>query len=266
MLPYPQIDPIIFSIGPLAIRWYGVMYLIGFLAIGYLAWRKSVKGLAPTKNRAEVEDMIFYGALGVILGGRIGYMLFYQFDALLANPLTLFKITDGGMSFHGGLIGVLIAMVLFARKIDKPFLQVMDLLAPLAPIGLGLGRLGNFINQELWGRVADPSLPWAMVFPADPMQLPRHPSQLYQFLLEGVLLFIVLQFIARKPRATGFVSGCFLIGYGLARFIAEFFRQPDAHIGLEAFGWMSRGQELSLPMIAAGIVLVAVSQYRAKRG
>ena len=193
-------------------------------------------------------------------------MLFYQFDALLANPLTLFKITDGGMSFHGGLIGVLIAMVLFARKIDKPFLQVMDLLAPLAPIGLGLGRLGNFINQELWGRVADPSLPWAMVFPADPMQLPRHPSQLYQFLLEGVLLFIVLQFIARKPRATGFVSGCFLIGYGLARFIAEFFRQPDAHIGLEAFGWMSRGQELSLPMIAAGIVLVAVSQYRAKRG
>ena len=266
MLPYPQIDPIIFSIGPLAIRWYGVMYLIGFLAIGYLAWRKSVKGLAPTQNRAEVEDMIFYGALGVILGGRIGYMLIYQFDALLANPLTLFKITDGGMSFHGGLIGVLIAMVLFARKIDKPFLQVMDLLAPLAPIGLGLGRLGNFINQELWGRVADPSLPWAMVFPADPMQLPRHPSQLYQFLLEGVLLFIVLQFIARKPRATGFVSGCFLIGYGLARFIAEFFRQPDAHIGLEAFGWMSRGQELSLPMIAAGIVLVAVSQYRAKRG
>lgn len=266
MLTYPVIDPIIVSVGPVAVRWYGAMYLLGFIATGWLAWRKTLAGNAPTRNRAEVEDMIFYGAVGVILGGRIGYMLFYQFAELLANPLTLFRITDGGMSFHGGLIGVLLAMALFARKIDRPFFSVMDLLAPLAPIGLGLGRLGNFINQELWGRAASADLPWGMIFPADPMQLVRHPSPLYQFLLEGVLLFVVLQWIARRPRPTGFVSGCFLIGYGALRFIAEFFREPDAHIGLEWLGWMTRGQELCLPMMIAGIALCAISCARARRG
>jgi phosphatidylglycerol:prolipoprotein diacylglycerol transferase len=253
MLTYPSIDPVIFSAGPLAVRWYGVMYLLGFAAVWWLATRRTAAGLAATRNRQEVEDMIFYGALGVVLGGRIGYVLFYQFSTFLHNPLMLFNITQGGMSFHGGLIGVLIALALFARKIGQPFFAVMDLVAPLTPIGLGLGRLGNFINQELWGRATD--VPWAMVFPADPLQLARHPSPLYQFALEGVLLFAILFFIARKPRPQGLVSGLFLTLYAMFRFASEFFREPDAHIGFEALGWMTRGQELCVPMFIAGIVI-----------
>ena len=255
MLAYPQIDPVIFSVGPLAVRWYGVMYLLGFLATGWLALRRTEAGLAPTRNRQEVEDLVFYGAMGVILGGRIGYILFYQFGAFLHNPLILFRITEGGMSFHGGLIGVLLALGLYARKIRQPFFAVMDLVAPLTPIGLGLGRLGNFINQELWGRVTD--VPWAMVFPADPLALPRHPSQLYQFALEGMLLFAILYWFSRKPRPLGLVSGLFLVFYAIFRFSVEFFRNPDAHIGYEWLGWMTRGQELCIPMAIAGLAICA---------
>ena len=270
MLTYPQIDPIIFSIGPLlnigplAIRWYGLMYLLSFALVWWCAVRRTEAGLAATRNRQEVEDMIFYGALGVILGGRIGYILFYQFSAFLHNPLILLKITQGGMSFHGGLIGVLIALALFARKIHQPFFAVMDLVAPLTPIGLGLGRLGNFINQELWGRAAD--VPWAMVFPADSLQLPRHPSQLYQFALEGVLLFAMLYFFSRKQRPLGLVSGLFLTLYAIFRFASEFFREPDAHIGFDALGWMTRGQELCIPMLIAGVMICIWSLRQHKTG
>lgn len=270
MLAFPQIDPIIlsigpfFGIGPLAIRWYGVMYLLSFMAVWWCAVRRTEAGMAATSNRQEVEDMIFYGALGVILGGRIGYVLFYQFDAFLHNPLVLFKITEGGMSFHGGLIGVLVALALFARKIKQPFFAVMDLVAPLTPIGLGLGRLGNFINQELWGRATD--APWAMVFPDDPLQLSRHPSQLYQFALEGVLLFLLLDFFARKARPQGMVSGLFLVFYAILRFSVEFFREPDAHIGFDSLGWMTRGQELCIPMLIAGLAICVWSLLRHKRG
>ena len=258
MLAYPQIDPIIFSLGPFAVRWYGVMYLLGFIATGWFALRRTAAGLAPTRSKEEVEDLVFHGAMGVILGGRIGYVLFYQFQAFLHDPLLLFRITEGGMSFHGGLIGVLIALGLFARKINQPYFAVMDLVAPLTPIGLGLGRLGNFINQELWGRVTD--VPWAMVFPADPLQLPRHPSQLYQFALEGVLLFTLLYIFAGKPRPRGLVSGLFLVLYALFRFSVEFFRNPDAHIGYEWLGWMTRGQELCIPMLIAGIAICVWSR------
>jgi phosphatidylglycerol:prolipoprotein diacylglycerol transferase len=264
MLVFPHIDPVIFSIGPLAIRWYGVMYLLSFILVWWFAVRRTEAGLAATRNRQEVEDMIFYGALGVILGGRIGYVLFYQFGAFLHNPLLLFKITQGGMSFHGGLIGVLIALALFARKIHQPFFSVMDLVAPLTPIGLGLGRLGNFINQELWGRATD--VPWAMVFPADPLQLARHPSPLYQFALEGVLLFAILYFFSRKPRPMGLISGLFLTLYATFRFTSEFFREPDAHIGFEALGWMTRGQELCIPMLMAGIAICIWSLRKNKAG
>lgn len=253
MLTYPQIDPIIVHLGPLAIRWYGVMYLLSFIAVWWLAVRRTAAGLAATQTRQEVEDMIFYGALGVILGGRIGYVFFYQFDTFLHDPLFLFKITQGGMSFHGGLVGVLIALALFARKIHQPFFAVMDTVAPLTPIGLGLGRLGNFINQELWGRPTD--VPWAMLFPADPLQLPRHPSQLYQFAFEGVLLFVLLYWFSRKPRPRGLTSGLFLTLYAIFRFSMEFFREPDAFLGFDALGWMTRGQELCIPMFIAGIII-----------
>ncbi len=264
MLTYPLIDPIIVSVGPLAVRWYGVMYLLGLAGALWLGVRQTTKGTAPTRDRQQVEDLIFYGALGVVLGGRIGYVLFYQPAAFLHNPLMLFRITEGGMSFHGGLLGVIIAMWWFARKLDKPFFAIADFVAPMVPIGLGFGRVGNFINQELWGRATD--VPWAMVFPADPLQLPRHPSQLYQFALEGVVLFLFLQLIARKPRPTGIISGCFLIGYAIMRFIVEFVREPDAHIGLEILGWMTRGQELCVPMLVAGVLICVWAVRHQQKG
>ena len=253
MLAYPVIDPIIVSIGPLAVRWYGVMYLLGLAGAWWLGVRQTDRGIAPTRDRQQVEDLIFYGAMGVVLGGRIGYILFYQFSSFLHNPLLLFKITEGGMSFHGGLIGVITAMWLYARKLDQPFFAIADFVAPMVPIGLGFGRIGNFINQELWGRPSN--VPWAMIFPADPEQLARHPSQLYQFALEGVVLFLLLQLAARKPRPMGMISGLFLIGYAVMRFLVEFVREPDAHIGLDMLGWMTRGQELCVPMFLAGILI-----------
>lgn len=253
-LQFPVIDPIIISIGPVALRWYGMMYLVAFIAAMFLANKASDKSNGVW-TREQVSDLLFYGFLGVVLGGRIGYVLFYQFDYFLAEPLYLFKIWTGGMSFHGGLLGVITAVYIFAKKTNKSFLAVGDFVVPLVPIGLGMGRLGNFINAELWGRQTD--VPWAMVFPTDALQLPRHPSQLYEFFLEGVVLFIVLYFVTRKPRSLGLASGTFLIGYGVFRSIIEFFREPDAHLGLY-FSFISKGQILSVPMILAGILIIYI--------
>tara|TARA_R110001583_G_scaffold10019_8_gene46792 strand:+ start:9653 stop:10513 length:861 start_codon:yes stop_codon:yes gene_type:complete len=251
-LQFPVIDPIIFSIGPVALRWYGMMYLIGFLGAMFIA-NKAADKSGGEWTRDQVSDLLFYGFLGVILGGRVGYVLFYQFDYFLAEPLYLFKIWAGGMSFHGGLLGVIAAVYIFARKTNKSFLTVGDFVVPLVPIGLGMGRLGNFINAELWGRQTD--VPWAMVFPTDSLQLPRHPSQLYEFFLEGVVLFVILTVVTRKPRNLGLASGIFLIGYGVFRTIIEFFREPDAHLGLY-FSFISKGQILSVPMILAGMLII----------
>lgn len=251
-LQFPVIDPIIFSIGPIALRWYGMMYLIGFLVAMFLANRAADKS-AGEWTRDQVSDLLFYSFLGVILGGRIGYVLFYQWEYFLADPLYLFQIWQGGMSFHGGLLGVITAVYIFARKANKSFLTVGDFVVPLVPVGLGMGRLGNFINAELWGRQTD--VPWAMVFPTDSLQLPRHPSQLYEFFLEGVVLFIILYMVTRKPRSLGLASGTFLIGYGVFRSIVEFFREPDAHLGLY-FSFISKGQILSVPMILLGFLII----------
>lgn len=253
-LQFPVIDPVIFSIGPVALRWYGTMYLIGFIAAMFIA-NKAADKSNGLWAREQVSDLLFYGFLGVILGGRFGYVLFYQFDYFIADPLYLLKIWQGGMSFHGGLLGVVLAIFLFARKTNKKFLEVGDFVAPLVPIGLGMGRLGNFINAELWGRQTD--VPWAMVFPTDPLQVPRHPSQLYEFFLEGVVLFAILFIIMRKPRTLGLASGAFLIGYGVFRSFVEFFREPDAHLGLY-FSFISKGQILSIPMILAGIAIIYI--------
>jgi phosphatidylglycerol:prolipoprotein diacylglycerol transferase len=260
MLTYPQIDPVIFSLGPLKFQWYGMMYLLGFVLAFLLARHRSIRTDSPV-HAEQVEDLIFYGALGVVLGGRLGYVFFYGWEQFLRDPLWLFKVWEGGMSFHGGLLGVMLAMYLYARKIGKSFVAMMDFVAPLVPIGLGLGRLGNFINQELWGRPTD--LPWAMVFPRDPDQLARHPSQLYQFALEGLVLFLVLFWFSRQPRPRYAVSALFLVLYGVFRFAVEFVRQPDAHLGYVWFDWMTRGQQLSLPMVATGLCLF-VFAYRNK--
>jgi phosphatidylglycerol:prolipoprotein diacylglycerol transferase len=250
MLQHPQIDPVALQIGPVAIHWYGLTYLLAFglfmlLANARLRHPPFASVTEPPWTRRDVEDILFLGVLGVVAGGRIGYYL--------ANPLEIFAVWQGGMSFHGGLLGVMLAMVWYARSRRRPFMQVMDFVAPCVPTGLAAGRLGNFINGELWGRVADPSLPWGMVF-RGAGDLPRHPSQVYQFLLEGLLLFVLLWFYARKEHARGQVSAVFLFGYGVFRFIAEFFREPDAHLGLLSLG-MSMGQWLCVPMILGGAFL-----------
>jgi phosphatidylglycerol:prolipoprotein diacylglycerol transferase len=251
MFTYPNIDPIAFSLGPLKVHWYGLMYLFGFIAAWLLGnWR--AKHYQLDWNAEQISDIVFYGALGVILGGRIGYMLFYDFPGVLHNPLSLFKIWEGGMSFHGGLIGVAIAVWIFCRKYGKTYLQVGDFIAPLVPLGLGAGRIGNFINGELWGRVTD--VPWGMVYPQVDEQV-RHPSQLYEFGLEGIGLFVLLWCYAAKPRPTGRISALFLIGYAICRLIAECFRQPDQQMGYLAFGWLTMGQVLSIPMLLIGLWL-----------
>ncbi|MFA0809878.1 prolipoprotein diacylglyceryl transferase [Microbulbifer epialgicus] len=258
MLTYPEIDPVAIAIGPLKVHWYGLMYLFGFIAAWWLALRRSTKPWSPV-IKSEVEDLILYCAIGVVVGGRIGYMFFYNLPELIENPLALLKVWEGGMSFHGGLVGVMLATTLYARKIGTTFPTLIDFVAPLVPIGLGLGRMGNFIGQELWGRPTEG--PWGMVFPQDPDLLARHPSQLYQAFLEGLVLFAVLWWFSSKPRPRLAVGGMFVLLYGIFRFLVEFVREPDGHIGFDLFGWMTRGQLLSLPMIVAGIVLLVWS-YR----
>ncbi len=250
MLTYPHIDPVALDLGAIKIHWYGIMYLIGFAAAWWLGKYRAARSNWSEK---EVEDLIFYGALGVILGGRLGYILFYNFPAFIDNPLLILKIWQGGMSFHGGLLGVLVAMALFARRSQRCFFCVVDFVAPLVPIGLGAGRLGNFINSELWGRTTE--LPWGMIFP-NGGPLPRHPSMLYEFLLEGIVMFALLWWFSRTPRPVRAVSGVFAISYGLFRFLVEFVRQPDAHLGYLAWDWLTMGQLLSLPLIAVGIGLL----------
>jgi len=256
MLVHPQFDPIAIQLGPVGIHWYGLTYLVAFglfLILASLRTRQP-QYVAAGWTRRDIEDMLFWGVLGVVIGGRLGYVLFYKPGYYAANPLEALMVWKGGMSFHGGLLGVIAALALYARQRGRPFLEVMDLIAPCVPLGLASGRVGNFINGELWGRAADPSLPWAMVFPQSGSDIPRHPSQLYQVALEGVLLFVVLWLYARKPRALGQVSGAFLVGYGALRFIAEFFREPDRFLGPLALG-MSMGQWLCLPMMLVGAML-----------
>ena len=259
MLIYPQIDPVALSLGPLKIHWYGIMYLLAFVCAWLLAARNSQRPWAPVA-KTQVEDLIVFGAWGVILGGRFGYMLFYSADKWLADPSMIFRIWEGGMSFHGGLIGVALALLLYARKHKIAFLSLADFVVPLVPAGLFFGRLGNFIGQELWGRPTDVS--WGMLFPADPEQLARHPSQLYEALLEGAVLFLIINWYARKPRLFGEISGLFLILYGAFRFAVEFVRQPDPQFAVQSavqsgvfewLDWMTRGQALCIPMILLGI-------------
>jgi phosphatidylglycerol:prolipoprotein diacylglycerol transferase len=265
MLAYPEIDPVALAIGPLKIHWYGLTYLAGLAFAWWLAARRSAQPASPL-SRQQVDDLIFYGALGVVLGGRIGYVLFYGGSRLAEDPAWLLRVWEGGMSFHGGMLGVILATFLFARRQGIAFGPLLDFVAPLAPLGLALGRLGNFIGQELWGRPGD--VPWAMVFPRDPLQLPRHPSQLYQFALEGMVLFAILLWFSRRERPTWAVSGLFALGYGVLRFSAEFFREPDAHLGIQAFGWMTRGQILCVPMILLGLYMLWYAYLRggARRG
>ena len=254
MISYPNIDPVIFSIGPVAVRWYGLMYLLGFL----LAWLLGVyRARRPGSGweKAEVADLIFYLMVGVIIGGRLGYLVFYDWQSFIYNPSRAVQVWRGGMSFHGGLIGVAAASAWYAWRRGKSFLKVTDFLVPLAPLGIGLGRIGNFINGELWGRPS--RLPWAMVFP-DPAAgpIPRHPSQIYEAFLEGVLLFAIVWVYSSRRRRAGSVSGLFCLGYGVFRFLAEFFREPDPQLGYIFKGWMTIGQALSLPVIVLGAGLL----------
>ncbi len=256
MLIHPDIDPVAVHLGPIAIHWYGLTYLAAFglfLWLGRLRLRHepyvSLAGPGGWAKR-DVEDILFLGVVGVVVGGRLGYCLFYKPMHYLTHPLEVFAVWQGGMSFHGGLLGVIAAMVWFAHSRRRAFWQVADFVAPCVPTGLAAGRVGNFINGELPGRLSDPDLPWGMVFQGAG-NLPRHPSQIYQFLLEGLLLFVVLWLYARKRRATGRVSAVFLIGYGVLRFTAEFFREPDPFLGLLSLG-MSMGQWLCVPMVLAG--------------
>ena len=263
---YPVIDPIIFSLGGgLALRWYGLMYLLGFAMVWYLG-RLRAKTHPGGWTDQQISDMVFYGALGAVLGGRVGYVLFYGFDTFLNDPLYLLRMWEGGMSFHGGLAGVALAMMYFARKTERRWIDVADFLAPLCPIGLGLGRMGNFINMELPGRVTDST--FGLIYKCEKVRglnmtcvgewenVARHPSALYQAFAEGVVLFVLVWFISSRPRAAGFVSGVFLAGYGLLRVVTENFRSPDAHIGYLAFDWVTMGQILSLPLIIAGMLLI----------
>jgi phosphatidylglycerol:prolipoprotein diacylglycerol transferase len=262
MLIHPQFDPIAFSIGPVAVRWYGLMYLVGFV-IFMLLGRYRAKDAWRGMSKQDIDDLLFYGVLGVILGGRLGYVLFYKPGYYLANPLEALMIWHGGMASHGGIIGVIVVMWLFARSRGRSFLRVCDFVVPLVPLGLAAGRLGNFINGELWGRPADPGLwPWAMIFPQAGDNVPRHPSQLYQFALEGVLLFSILWLFSRRERPAGVVGSAFLIGYGLLRFIAEFGREPDSFLGLLALR-LSMGQWLSIPMVVIGTgLMVYFTRFR----
>lgn len=250
MLVHPQFDPIAVQVGPLAVHWYGLMYLIGFTLfylLGLYRCRQEWRGI----TKANLEDLLFVGMVGVIVGGRLGFVLLYQPEYYLSHPLEIFSVWQGGMSAHGGFIGVILALFYFAWRNKKSILTVGDFVAPLVPLGFFFGRLGNFINGELWGRVSSADLPWGMIFPQAGDGVPRHPSQLYEATLEGLVLFLVVWIYSIKKRPPGAVSGLFLFGYGLARFVVEFFREPDSYLGLQALD-LSRGQWLSLPMIIIG--------------
>ena len=260
MLTHPEINPVALQLGPLAIHWYGLTYLAAFGLFFFLATLRlrhqpyaSISGPGAWVRR-DIEDILFLGVMGVVIGGRLGYCLFYKPGYYAAHPLEIFYVWQGGMSFHGGMLGVLASQLWFAHSRKRPWLQVMDFIAPCVPTGLAAGRVGNFINGELWGRFSSPDLPWGMVFKNSGSMLPRHPSQVYQFLLEGLLLFVLLWLYSRRPRKMGQVSGAFLLGYGVFRFIAEFFREPDDYLGLLTLG-MSMGQWLCVPMIIAGVWL-----------
>ena len=270
---YPDIDPAIISLGPLAVRWYGLAYLAAFLVCWWLGNRR-LDRKAPDWTRAQVADLVFYGAMGAVLGGRVGYVLFYAFEAFLRDPLVLIRIWDGGMSFHGGLLGAIAAMAWFGRRVQRSFWAVADFLAPLVPIGLGLGRLGNFANTELPGRVTE--VPWGLVYPCNAHAIrginvmcagawesfARHPSPLYQAFAEGVVLFALVWWVAARPRPAGVVSGTFLTVYGLLRFVTEHFREPDGHLGYIAFDWLTMGQLLSLPMAIVGMLIILWAMRR----
>lgn len=275
MILYPEISPVIFSVGPVSVHWYGLMYLIGF-AGGWLMARYRAGRPDSGWTREQADDLIFYVGVGVILGGRIGYVLFYGTTQFMQDPLSIFRVWEGGMSFHGGFLGVLVAMVLFARKYGKTFFGTTDFIAPLIPLGLGAGRVGNFINGELWGRFTD--MPWGVSlpcagFPAYCQQLqpgttwsmPVHPSQLYEGILEGLLLWLLLWVYSNRSRPVGAVSALFLIGYGIFRFAVEFVRLPDEHIGYLAFDWLTMGHVLTLPMIIAGLIILLLA-YKGRFG
>ena len=261
LLIHPQFDPIALSLGPISIHWYGLMYLLAFTQF-ILLGRYRIKRNAAPINTEQLDDLLFYGVLGVIIGGRLGQVVFYEPDYYLAHPWQAFAIWKGGMSFHGGFLGVLIAMALWTRKTNIAWLRITDFIAPLVPLGLAAGRIGNFINGELWGRLADPNLPWAMAFPQSGDLAPRHPSQLYHVGLEGLALFALLWLWTAKPRPTGAASGIFLIGYGTFRFITEYFREPDHGIFGQSYS-ISMGQWLSLPMLLTGIAML-IFAYRRK--
>lgn len=262
MLVHPQFNPIALQLGPVAIHWYGLMYLLAFALVWLLGKRRIAQGMTDLSLR-DLEDIIFYGVLGVVIGGRLGYTLFYKTEYYLSHPLEILYIWEGGMAFHGGLIGVIVALLYFAHKRGKRLLEIGDFIAPLIPLGLAAGRLGNFINGELWGRPSN--VPWAMIFPQANDALPRHPSQLYQMGLEGVALFALLWWYSRRPRPMGQVSAMFLMGYGALRFLVEFTREPDDFLGLLTAG-LSMGQLLSLPMIAAGAVIYWQAAKRSTPG
>lgn len=259
MLIHPQFDPVALNLGPLAVRWYGLMYLLAFMQFLFLGrHRIAAYWHARGWTVEQLDDLLFYGMLGVILGGRLGQVLFYEPAYYLAHPAEILAVWKGGMSFHGGFLGVLVAALLWARKQSRHALEVWDFIVPLVPLGLAFGRIGNFINGELWGRVADPALPWAMVFPQAGDLAPRHPSQLYHVGLEGLLLFGILWLFTRQPRPRGAASGLFLLGYGVFRFITEFFREPDHGIFGQSYA-VSMGQWLSLPMVLAGLALLTLA-------
>jgi phosphatidylglycerol:prolipoprotein diacylglycerol transferase len=262
LINYPNINPVALDIGFVKIHWYGITYVVGILA-AWLLLRYRGKQQYWQLSDEQVSDLIFYAMLGIILGGRLGSVLFYNFSYYLQHPIEVLYIQKGGMSFHGGLIGVLIAVWFFARKTNTSFFKVTDFIAPVVPVGLGCGRIGNFINGELWG--APSNVPWAMIFP-DPAAggIARHPSQLYEAFLEGLILFVILWWFSGKPRPVKAISGLFLLGYGVFRLMVEFVRVPDAHIGYLAFDWLTMGMLLSLPMILFGIIFIFMA-YRSKR-
>ncbi|GAB1258502.1 prolipoprotein diacylglyceryl transferase [Aurantivibrio plasticivorans] len=249
----PNFDPVAISLGPLQVHWYGIMYLLAFASAWFIAMYRAKKPGSPI-SVSQVEDLVLFAAIGTVVGGRIGYVVFYNFEAFMLEPLWLFRVWEGGMSFHGGFLGVVTAMALYARKHKINVIQLLDFIGPMVPLGLMFGRIGNFIGQELWGRATD--VPWGVIFPDDRLQLVRHPSQLYEAALEGLVLFVVLFVYSMKPRPRGTVCGLGISLYAIFRIAVEFTREPDAHIQFDLFGWMTRGQILSIPMLLVGLLLI----------